>query len=406
MRRLALLLAILSPSLSAAQSIEPLPQHVYLNPAVLIGSTRIVSLGGAYVAIAEGTSSFTSNLAALAHRSPKLERGWDVGVTLSLLDVPLGVARDRDLDNDGRGDQNQSSLQLLTGLMLQLRHVGIGAYVRGSGTTVCLAEACTADQRIAVSLQTSALAGALALDRDQFILAFGLYSASATFTYQEELRRYANTGVSFDVLYRPLNRPYRIGVSVKPQVIANYLPEEGQLPLLAGRRLYEAVVSPSVLSVGYAVKLGAGRENFNRLSPIARSELIEEEGEAKAPPALPPDAPTGSLLLSMQLDLISSVNDAVGLSSFTLAQEVETVGRSAYLVPRFGMEHETLPGRLRLRGGVYVEPSPYEGRNPRPHLTAGLEVFVLRYWEDWAVSASGDVANRYYNLGFSIGFWR
>lgn len=397
---------LLALPVSAQNGPEPRPQHLYLNPAILIGSTRIVSLGGAYVAIAEGTSSFTSNLAALAHRSPRLERGWDVGVTLSLLDIPLGGAGSRDLDNDGAADRNQASLQFLTGLMLQLRNFGIGAYARGSGTTVCLTPACAEPDRLHVNLDTSALAAAMALDRDQFILAFGLYSASATFTWQEERRRYTGTGVTFDLLYRPQRRPYRIGVSVKPHVLGLYREEEGELPLLAGRQIFAAVSSPAVLSVGTAIKFGRGSEHFNRLSPFAQAELAAEDGAEDVPKPLPRDAPMGSLLLSLQLDLISRVENAVALPVFSEGAAPEAIGRSMFLVPRVGVEHETLPGRLRLRGGTYIEPSPFPGRNPRPHLTAGVEVFVLRYWEDWALSASGDVASRYYNLGFSVGFWR
>lgn len=394
----------------AAQGLEPLPQHLYLNPAVLIGSNRIVSLGGAYVAIAEGTSSFTSNLAALAHRAPRLERSWDVGVTVSLLDLPLSAPRDRDLDNDGVADRNESSAQFLAGLMLQLRQYGLGAYVRGSGTTVCLNASCDRDNQLDVTLNTSALAAAMALDRDQFIIAFGLYAASATFTFQGEQRRYAGTGVSFDLLYRPEARPYRIGVSVKPQVIGSYLPEEGAPPLIAGRRLFSALASPAVLSMGYSLKFGKGSENFNRLSPIAHAEVVQEVEQTAssrpAPPSLPLEAPMGSLLLSFQVDLLSPVDNAVALPVFTEGVAPERIGNAMYLVPRFGAEHDTLPGRLRLRAGTYIEPSPFPGRPPRPHLTGGLEVFVLRYWEDWAVSASVDVASRYYNVGFSLGFWR
>jgi hypothetical protein len=61
---------------------------------------------------------------------------------------------------------------------------------------------------------------------------------------------------------------------------------------------------------------------------------------------------------------------------------------------------------VRTRLGVFVEPSSFEGQVPRPHVTGGFELFLFRYWEDWAVSASFDVARRYANVGFSLGFWR
>src|SRR6218665_478463 len=74
------------------------PQRPYPNSRLLmgsppggglVGSSRVVGLGGAYVGIAEGVVGFASNLAALAHRSPQLDKDWDVGVTLSWLDLAL-----------------------------------------------------------------------------------------------------------------------------------------------------------------------------------------------------------------------------------------------------------------------------------------------------------------------------
>ena len=61
---------------------------------------------------------------------------------------------------------------------------------------------------------------------------------------------------------------------------------------------------------------------------------------------------------------------------------------------------------MRTRLGVFVEPSSFKDTLPRPHLTGGFEVFLFHYWEDWAVSASFDIARRYANVGLSLGFWR
>ena len=75
-------------------------------------------------------------------------------------------------------------------------------------------------------------------------------------------------------------------------------------------------------------------------------------------------------------------------------------------MPRIGLEHLTLPGRLRLRAGAYLEPSPFPDTKPRLHITAGYEFFVFRFIDDWALTGTLDAANHYLNYGFSIGFWR
>jgi hypothetical protein len=118
------------------------------------------------------------------------------------------------------------------------------------------------------------------------------------------------------------------------------------------------------------------------------------------------DAPVGTFLVSGQVDFISSVERAVALRSVASFSEPEAVGSTVLLQPRIGAEHDTWPGRVRTRLGVFVETSPFEGQVPRPHLTGGFEVFLFRDLEDWAFSAAFDLSRRYTNVGFSVGFWR
>jgi hypothetical protein len=388
----------------------PRPERLYFNPGSLLGSARVVALGGAYVAIAEGAAGFPSNLAALAHRGPALEKDWDLGVTLSWLDLPFtSGGRRRDLDNDGRPDESQDSRQLLGGLLLQYKRFGLGFALRNSVVSYCATAACAGDgERIRVSLTQSVLAGAVAFGQDDFILALGLYAAQASFRRSsggDELR-YGDTGVEVDMLYRPHGRAWRLGVTVRPEVVADWREEAGQTPVLAGRRLFGAVVAPAVLSLGASWRFGEGAERYNRLSPAARRQLLVEGDALPVPDETPRDAPVGRWLLSAQVDLVSGVDNAVPVRSFASTGELESVGRASEFAPRLGVEHDTIPGMIRLRAGVYGEPSPFDGRPARPHVTGGFEVFVLRYWEDWALTASFDLARRYTNVGLSVGFWR
>lgn len=408
MRALLLLTLLLAAVPSRAQEEPPVtrPEHLYLNSGVLLGSTRMVGLGGAYVGIAEGAEGFVSNLAALAHRNPRLERDWDLDATLSWLDVPLARSRNEDLDNDGLPDETRRTFQLLASMLLQYKQYGLGFFLNTRRLTYCVTEACDAEDSIRVSLTNTAFAGAVALGRDDFLLGAGFYTAEAVFNHQGEDWRYRGTGLALDVLYRPNGRPYRVGLAVRPQVTAAWRRAAGQTSSVAGRQLFAAVVAPAVLSLGVSYRLGEGAEHYNRLSPAASRQLLVSGDWEDVPEELPSDAPVGRWLLTGQVDVVSSVENAVPVRTFTSLAAPEPVGGGTRFQPRLGVEHLTWPGRLRTRLGLFLEPSPFADTRPRPHLTGGFELFLFDYLEDWALSASFDVARRYTNFGLSVGFWR
>lgn len=402
--RLALLLLLAAGAARAQASGEGTrPERLYLSPSTLLGSSRVTALGGAYVGIAEGAEGFNANVASVAHRSAHLERDWDAGFTLSWLQLPFTNPEKKDVDNDGLPDEALEQRQLLAGLQLQYRRYGLGFSIRNSHVAYCSSEPCDSGSRIRASLTTSLLAGGFALGRDDFLLALGIYTAEARFSYLGEAWRYGNTGLAFDFLFRPHGRPYRVGVAVRPEVVGKWRPRRGQSPFLAGRQLYSAVVSPGLYSFGASWRFGEGKERYNRLGAAARRQLAED-GEEVAGEDL--TQPSGRVLLSAQLDLIDGVDGALPVRAFTSLGSTSPIGASTLLQPRLGVEHETLVGRLRTRLGTFVEPSPFPDTRPRPHLTGGFEVFVLRYWDDWSLTASFDVARRYTNLGLSVGFWR
>lgn len=411
-RALTLLFALFS-AVCAAQTVEPRPQRLYIDSGVLLGNPRVLALGGAYTGVAEGPGALPSNLAALAHKSPRLNRNWDIGFGINWLDVPIGSPRDRDLDNDERQDDAESSRQFLFSLMLQYGRFGMGAFWRSSRQLYCRGD-CSPSTALFAEKSHTALAAAVALGDDDFIAAFGLYAANASFSARpfdgaakDEEWNYSDTGTSFDMLWRPHRRPYRVGISVKPQVVGPWRRAAGQSAQVQGRTVFGAVVSPASLSLGASWRHGEGAENYNRLSPAAFNAALEGLREGDVPPRrTPADAPMGDVLVTMQLDFIAPTDNAVNFLSFVNDEAPQTVGDRAYVVLRAGMEHDAIPHRLRLRGGTYVEPSVFHGVNPRPHLTGGAEVFLFNYFDDWAVTTSFDVAPRYYNFGLSVGFWR
>jgi len=373
--------------------------RMYLSSGLLVGSTRLVSLGGAYVGIAEGAAAFTSNLATLAHRKPSQSDDWAVDVAVSYVDIPLGNPAEQDFDNNGISDQARLVRQLASGLFLQFRNFGVGGYNRTTFLRYCLLEPCS-DGDTSVILANDAIAGAMALGADEVILALGLYSTTGEFRRGSGVWTYGSFGLTFDALVRPVDRNFRIGLSLKPQVAARLLSRAGDF---GGRIPFEALVSPFVASLGGSVRLGPGSERYNRLSVAKLRELGIPAEEQEGPPSA---APAGRWLLTAQLDVLAPVEDAVPIRSFVDQGTPPVVARRTQLAVRAGVEHETLPGRLRLRAGSYLEPSPFEGRPPRLHATGGFELFLLRHIENWALSFSFDFADRYSDFGASIGFWR
>jgi len=59
--------------------------------------------------------------------------------------------------------------------------------------------------------------------------------------------------------------------------------------------------------------------------------------------------------------MISSVENAVALRSVK-AFGSGAGGRTALFQPHIGAEHDSWPGRVRTRLGIFVEPSSFEGR--------------------------------------------
>jgi hypothetical protein len=116
-----------------------------------------------------------------------------------------------------------------------------------------------------------------------------------------------------------------------------------------------------------------------------------------------------SVLLAADLVITGAVPDGYGLEKFG-EKELQPSGRSAVVSLRAGAEYEALPGRLRVRGGSYWEPSRFADASGRLHGTLGVEVslFQFRVWR-WTyrvrISGTGDLAPRYFNVGASIGFW-
>ena len=111
------------PALALGQSPPNLlPQRMYVEPGALLGSTRMVALGGAYVAVAEGADGMSANLAAITQHPPDLQRPWDVDGILSWNNIGFGRPGQVDPDNSGTASGAHNTTQLLGAARVQFVH--------------------------------------------------------------------------------------------------------------------------------------------------------------------------------------------------------------------------------------------------------------------------------------------
>ncbi len=94
----------LAPAGAPGQAFDGI-QGVDTYTGPVISPARVLGLGGAYVAVAEGLAGAQSNPAAVGQRNRHLARGWDWDWLLtSYVPPPRDVAR-QDLGNDGYAEQ-------------------------------------------------------------------------------------------------------------------------------------------------------------------------------------------------------------------------------------------------------------------------------------------------------------
>lgn len=362
---------------------------------VAVGSGRVVALGGAYVGIAEGLGGAPVNPASVAHRRRDLGRGWDLDGTLSFFVLD---AR-QDLDNDGARDagvSGHSHLELGGGF--QRGRLGFGLLARswlatGPRTAAGSAGIQTGD----VSLGTGYSSW-----HDALVLGGSLtITSGAVIQYRpdgKEERRlpYNAATVRLGGLWRPRGQPFRLGGFWDPGARARAGGDAGGFPG-ATPRSFEF---PWTAAVGVSAWAGPNARRYNEPSQRELSQDPElGPGPAWGPGTRPP------VLLAAQLDVVGPAHDAVTVTS-ALGQgsQVQRSGRTASVVPRAGAEWEAVRRWLRIRGGYYLEPSR-TGAGPRSHGTFGADVRIPMWPWDLRLGLAGDLAERYRNVGLSLGFW-
>jgi hypothetical protein len=221
-----------------------------------------------------------------------------------------------------------------------------------------------------------------------------------------ELFSIGGSALELGALWRPRDRDVRIGVSGSMPVTGDAVDVAECDPLDCGGDpgamdgdpddgfvLPERAVLPWQVSIG-----GAWRRSATAWNREVAGDWRDEE----------------YVLFAADLVVTGHVPGAFGVGAFSAGQ-LQPSGRDVGVSPRAGVEYEWVPGRFRVRGGTYWEPSRF--RDPdgdaidgRLHLTLGLDIRVWQFglWGDRhrvRVSLTSDGARGYGNGGVSIGFW-
>src|SRR5262245_20408633 len=347
-----------------------------LRQGPVLGSSRKVALGGAYIGVAEGIASLSSNPAGVAFRPQRstTKFDWDWTAALTSLDS-------EDFDNNGETPPNYKSHRIRSlGLMGQYGPWGLGVL---SDSEIIALENPDADDDDYVLSVTSLTLGRQFLDRE-LTVGVGLRATTTklrTSAFDVTRGKLSGTGWDVGALWNPERGPWRFGMTYSSSIRSDeVLDAPGDTPVTVnGLIVPQQVILPASLGLGasYAVDSAPFWKGHKWL--VASDLLYTESSE-----------------------------NAVGVES-VLAQKIQPVGTDDTIGVRLGSELETIPGRLRLRLGTYYEPSNYEGVSSRMHVTGGFEVRVFHtsIWGeyDWALTATVDSARDYLNVMVSIGFW-
>lgn len=379
----------------------PSAQQLYAQSSFSVGNARSMSLGGAYVAVAEG-ASYTSNLASFAQPSAWRDEWWDADLTFQY----VATAGGQDLDND-RVVDGQDARFALIGVALRLGRFGLGAYWRSSDLSVCASSPCGMAEPVTLSNAGIALSGALY--DGQLVAAVGVQTLSVRLGDKADgIREYAGAAITIDLLSRPRGKPFRFGVSYRPRIVATVRPDVAPGPQSAFTRPPpSSAVGPQVLSFGVAAKLDEGGDGLNdvRERPDDPTAALDATAMVRDIFRTRKEKPPGRWLVTAQLDVTFPEPNAAQLDHFVRDVAPVPMGRQVLLTPRAGVEHITAPGRLRLRLGSWLEPSPWPGGVWRPHVTGGFDLFLFHFYLDFGLTGSVDVASQVRQGSVSFGVW-
>ena len=360
-------------------------QTLDLYQGTVIGSPRIVAMGGTVAAVSEDMTATLVTPAAMAFRPPGATGWWDWDFYADT----LIASRNTDLTNSGlpAGDDRAVSAGA-GGACMYFGKWGIG--LSGAGVSYGLPPTAPGAATTTLAVNGSQLTvgrpfvdGRLGVGAS---LAVGEFSIK-----QGDTTLFDMTAASFagGVSLRLPDKPWRAGLF-------------GQLPTMTGSVTNNCSDLTScngfVPPTGGKMPWQIGGGFAWRFGPTVWNQpgqtLFRDER---------------ALVVTADIALIGPVAGGMSVAGFA-GQMPQASGRTADLLARVGAEAELLPGRLRLRAGSYWEPERIEGRGGRIHGTLGAEFKLFGFSflsreRRVRLALAADVADRYQNIALSLGFW-
>jgi hypothetical protein len=370
---------------ASAQSFPPITSRdwaVDLYDGVALGSNRVIAMGGASVAVAEGSAGALSNPSASSVRASTDNDwfAWDFH-----LDAASGTFS-TDYDNNGFLDGNRGNRAFTAGLALSFGKWG--ASIVGTTWTTPM-EGLGASVSITANVQRAELAVARTIPQIDVVIGAALRNGSF-YVDQGEQKLFgieSNTAV-LGATWMPRFQNFRIGSSFAFGSTDNRVTGGSCDPNnCQGYILPDRISVPSRIAVGGSYRFAA-----TLWGTKVPSKFRDER----------------SLLLTSEIAITSATADGFGIEAFGQGG-LQPSGQHVSASPRVGAEYEWLPGRLRLRAGSYWEPSRFADASGRTHVTAGLELALVsfRFFGPRRIrfTITTDIARNYRNGGLSVGFW-
>jgi len=340
---------------------------------------RLMGMGGAFTAVAEGIEGVPYTLTALANRRPN-QGGWfDWDATLTWV-VPANI-----LDIDYNGCPTRGSLTLIAfGGLLRFGRLAVGTFI----DQITFPQA--TGRVDSLSVIRSSTGAAYAFPGDAWVVGFGLHTTAYELVDRAQGATALALGLGANLLYRPPGKRYRLGATFRmPQAARIRTETQAQ-----SSNTPQAIVDPWQLSLGGSFWIGEGE--LNQPIPVRDSE---------------PGRPVAIAGMLMAADLVLLIPRGfkgiapVGLEAY-FEGRAQAVNLRPTLALRLGAETQPVADRVRLRGGLIVEPSRFSGIPPRVHLTGGLDVrlFTL-YGAQFRGSLAFDLAAGYSISSLSLGLW-
>jgi hypothetical protein len=351
-----------------------------LYDGVAIGNTAMIAMGGTGAALIKGTAGALIDPSAIAVRPTTDPGSWDWTYHFDVLTGRYSS----DYDNNGVVADESSGAALVTG--------GLGLRIHDwSAAVTFLTQSAplpgTSPALAALATRWRLLVGNY---RPAYDLAIGVGVQLASFALNEAgmtLFQVGGTGLVAGATWLPHGENIRLGGAIDLAISGGQVTASCDPMDCRGHILPNEVDSPSRIVVGIAYRIGPTA--WNQPTPGAfRDER--------------------AVTLAADLVVTGATPNGYGIEAFGMDQ-LQRSGKAVVVSPRGGIEYEWKPGRLRLRGGTYWEPSRFDGVDGRLHYTFGAELAVLQFplfgEHRLDLSFTGDVAARYRNVGISIGFW-